>query len=216
MAFPAALPGRRQRQVDSTRTLLFEAAIAEFRRVGFSRTSVARIARAAGVSRPSFYFHFPTKEHVLLELQWLEEKTVVARLERARSLWEALQELAEGLIGLEVRLGDADLFRDMIAIYARRPGDLAIDEQPFPIVDALVAHFRQAAARGEMRAGLEAEAAARVCLTSVFGLFIGLPNEPAQRRADFGLLFSLFLAEDPNVPVRQQAFLLETDERSTR
>ncbi len=216
MAFPAALPGRRQRQVDSTRTLLFEAAIAEFRRVGFSRASVARIAREAGVSRPSFYFHFPTKEHVLLELQWLEEKTVVARLERARSLWEALQELAEGLIGLEVRLGDADLFRDMIAIYARRPGDLAIDEQPFPIVDALVAHFRQAAARGEMRAGLEAEAAARVCLTSVFGLFIGLPNEPAQRRADFGLLFSLFLAEDPNVPVRQQAFLLETDERSTR
>jgi AcrR family transcriptional regulator len=56
MTFPDALPGRRQRQVDSTRTLLFEAAIAEFRRVGFSRASVSRIAREAGVSRPSFYF----------------------------------------------------------------------------------------------------------------------------------------------------------------
>ena len=196
MGLPAAFPGRRQRQVDSTRTRLFEAAIAEFRRVGFSRASVARIAREAGVSRPSFYFHFPTKEHVLLELQWLEERAVAARLERANSLREALHELAEGLIELEARLGDADLFRDMIAIYSRRPGDLRTDEQPFPIVDALVRHFGRAAERGEMRAGLEAEAAARVCLTSVFGLFIGLPNEPAQRRADFGLLFSLYLAED--------------------
>ena len=196
MTLPAALPGRRQRQVDSTRSLLFEAAIAEFRRVGFSRASVARIAREAGVSRPSFYFHFPTKEHVLLELQWLEERAVASRLERAGSLREALDELAEGLIELEVRLGDADLFRDMIAIYSRRPADLPIDGQPFPIVDALIRHFEEAAARGELRAGLEADSAARICLTSVFGLFIGLPSEPVQRRADFGLLFSLYLAEE--------------------
>ncbi len=198
MTFPDALPGRRQRQVDSTRTLLFEAAIAEFRRVGFSSAKVARIAREAGVSRPSFYFHFPTKEHVLLELQGLEERAVVERLESARSLREALHELAEGLIELEARLGDADLFRDMIAIYARGPSDLTLDEQPFPIVDALVRHFGDAAARGELRTGLDAEAAARVCLTSVFGLFMGLPNEPAQRRADFGLLFSLYLADEPS------------------
>ena len=74
--------------------------------------------------------------------------------------------------------------------------DLPIDEQPFPIVDALTRHFEDAAARGELRAGLGAEAAARVCLTSVFALFIGRPSEPAQRRADFGLLFSLYLAEE--------------------
>jgi len=196
MTLPDPLPGRRQRQVDSTRAALFTAAIAEFRRIGLSRASVARIAREAGVSRPSFYFHFPTKEHVLLELQWLEERAVAARLEHASSLREALHELAEGLIDLEARLGDSDLFRDMIAIYARRPGDLPIDDQPFPIVDALTRQFEAAAARGELRAGLEAEAAARVCLTSVFGLLIGLPSEPTERRADFGLLFSLYLAEE--------------------
>ncbi len=195
MSFPAALPGRRQRQVDSTRKLLFEAAIAEFRRVGVSRACVARLAREAGVSRPSFYFHFPTKEHVLLELQWLEERAVASRLEPALSLRAVLHELAEGLIELESRLGDAELFRDMIAIYARRPADLAIDDQSFPIVESLVRQFQRAAACGELRAGLEPEAAARVCLTSVFGLFMGLPSDPAQRRADFGLLFSLYLAE---------------------
>jgi AcrR family transcriptional regulator len=196
MSLPAALPGRRERQVDSTRARLFEAALAEFRRVGFARANVARIAREAGVSRPSFYFHFPTKEHVLLELQFLEERVLAARLGRARGLREALDELAEGVIELEARLGDSGLFRDMFSIYARRPAELAIDEQPFPTVAALTLHFVEAAARGELRPGLEAEAAARVCLTSVFGLLIGLPSPPPQRRADFGLLFSLYLAED--------------------
>jgi TetR/AcrR family transcriptional repressor of uid operon len=196
VSLPAALPGRRERQTDSTRARLFEAAIAEFRRVGFARANVARIAREAGVSRPSFYFHFPTKEHVLLELQLLEERALVDRLERARSLREALHDLAEGVIELEARLGDSDLFRGMFSIYTRRPAGLPIDEQPFPTVAALARHFGEAAARGELRAGIEAEAAARVCLISVFGLLIGLPADPAQRRADFGLLFSLFLEED--------------------
>lgn len=197
MPFPAALPSRRERQVDSTRRRLFEAALAEFRRAGFARASVARIAREAGVSRPSFYFHFPTKEHVLLELQWLEERALAARLERARTLREALDELAEGLIDWETRLGDSDLFRAMFSIYARRPAGLPLDEQPFPTVAALTRHFVEAAGRGELRAGRDAEAAARICLTSVLGLLIGLPSAPEQRRADFGLLFSLYLAEAP-------------------
>jgi len=196
VSFPAALRGRRERHVDSTRARLFEAAIAEFRRVGFARANVARIAREAGVSRPSFYFHFPTKEHVLLELQWLEERGVVARLERASDVREALHELAESMIEIEARLGASNLIRDVFSIFARRPPDLPIDEQPFPTVAALARHFSKAAARGELRAGLEPEAAARVCLTSLFGVLIGPPTTPAQRRADLALLFSLFLAED--------------------
>lgn len=196
MTLPAALPGRRERQVGSTRSRLFAAAIAEFRRVGFDRANVARIAREAGVSRPSFYFHFPTKEHVLLELQWLEERALAERLEATRGLRETLHELGEGLIAWEAKLGDSDLFRDMFSIYARRPAGLPIEEQPFPIVAALTRHFADAAARGELRAGLEAEAAARVCLTSLLGLLIGLPSAPDQRRADFDLLFSLYLAEE--------------------
>ena len=195
MPLPVALPSRRERQTDSTRARLFEAALAEFRRAGFERANVTRIAREAGVSRPSFYFHFPTKEHVLLELQGLEERSLAERLGRARSLREALGELAEGLIDWEARLGDSDLFRAMFSIYARRPAGLPIDEQPFPIVPALARHFGEGAARGELRAGLEPEAAARVCLTSVLGLLIGLPSAPDRRRADFALLFSLYLAE---------------------
>ena len=196
MSLPAALPGRRERQVDSTRARLFEAAIAEFRRVGFARANVARIAREAGVSRPSFYFHFPTKEHVLLELQWLEERALAERVERTRSLRDALRELGEGVVEMEARLGDAGLFRAVFAIYAQRPAGLPIEEQSYPIVAALTRHFRDGAGRGELRPALDPEAAARVCLTSLLGVLIGLPSTPELRRADIALLFSLYLAEN--------------------
>ena len=137
---------------------------------------MARIAREAGVSRPSFYFHFPTKEHVLLELQWLEERVLVARLERASTLREALHELAEGMIELESRLGASNLIRDMVSIYARRPAGLPIDEQPFPLVAALARHFGEAAARGELRAGLDARGGS----AGVPGQHVRPPDRAAQ------------------------------------
>ena len=34
---------------------------------GFSNAQIDRIVERAGVARGTFYFHFPTKEHVLVE-----------------------------------------------------------------------------------------------------------------------------------------------------
>ena len=42
--------------------------MAEFARHGFAKTSMADIARAAGISRTSLYNHFPTKEDVFKAL----------------------------------------------------------------------------------------------------------------------------------------------------
>jgi AcrR family transcriptional regulator len=196
MSFPAALPGRRERQMDSTRARLFQAALAEFQRVGFTRASVSRITREAGVSRPSFYFHFPTKEHVLLELEWVEERRLVERLEPASSLREALHALAEGVIDLHARLNDPALVRDMFSIYARRPAELRIDEQSYPIARTLTRLFRDAAERGELRAGLEPDAAVRLFMASLMGLQIGPHTTRDTLRADLHLLFSLHLEEE--------------------
>ncbi len=58
--------GRRERQRLETRARLYETALAEFKDVGFNDAQIDRIAEKAGVARGTFYFHFPTKEHVLL------------------------------------------------------------------------------------------------------------------------------------------------------
>jgi AcrR family transcriptional regulator len=57
---------------------VYEAAIAEYRRSGMAVADVGAVTRAAGVARGTFYFHFPTKEHVLAELERGEEVRVAA------------------------------------------------------------------------------------------------------------------------------------------
>ncbi len=193
---PAFLPSRRERASDATRARLFRAALDEFRRAGVAGAQVARIARRARVSRPSFYFHFPTKEHVLLELQWTLELEIVERLKRCRSVREALLGFVDALDEAEQKVGSRELFRDMLALYARRPEGVALDEQSFPTVAELTRHFAEGASRGELRPGLEPAHAARVCLASAFGILTGIAAPPPTRRTDFELLFSLFLAEE--------------------
>ena len=192
---PFVRTGPRARQRAATRERLFAAALAEFRRVGFERASVAEIARAAGVSRPSFYAHFPTREHVLFELAWRLSLRIVRRLDRATGLHDALDRLADALIEAEQSVGDAALFREMVRIFARRPAELDLDAAEIPMLGELWRRFALARDAGELRAGMEPEQAARLCLSGVFGHLLGVDAAPAERRADLRALFSLHLAD---------------------
>src|SRR5690606_28590429 len=71
----------REQQREDTRRRLYESALAIFRRDGVMASRTEDIARAAGVSRGSFYFHFPTKEHVLLERMVETEREICAVVE---------------------------------------------------------------------------------------------------------------------------------------
>jgi AcrR family transcriptional regulator len=186
----------RERRRDLTRERLFEAAIAEFRREGFDHASISRIAKRAGVSRTSFYFHFPTKDHVLLELQWNLELRVVERLQGRKSLRSALHEFVDGLIEVENSVGDPELYRDMIRIYSRRPEGLSLDEQPFPLVFEIGKRFAKAVRKGELRQGLEPAQATHLFLSSVFGYLVGSSGPSESWRADLEVLISLYLREE--------------------
>ena len=61
-----------------TRERVLGAAIAEFKRSGMAGADVNAIVAAAGVAHGTFFFHFPSKEHVLLELESQEEARVAA------------------------------------------------------------------------------------------------------------------------------------------
>jgi AcrR family transcriptional regulator len=200
-AWPTALrspfvrTGARERQRAETRERLFAAALAEFRRAGFERANVAEIARAAGVSRPSFYAHFPTLDHVLFEWAWRLALGIVQRLEGAAGLRATLERLAEALIEAEQSVGDDALFREMISVFARRSGGPVLDGTGIPVLVELVRRFEQAQRAGELRGGMPPERAARLCLSGVFGHLLGVDATPAERRADLRALFSLYVAE---------------------
>jgi len=191
-----ATSARRERRAEVTRERLYRAALDEFRRVGFDRANVASIARAAGVSRPSFYFHFPTKEHVLLELQWHLAVPVVERLLGCDSLHAALSEFVEGLIAAEASVEDPEVYRDMLRIYVRRPEWLPLEDDQLPMVTEVRRWFEEGQRSGELRDGLSAEQGSRLFLTGVFGVLIGSAESGESRRDDLRKLVSLFLDGD--------------------
>jgi len=178
--------GRRQ-----THARLYAAALAEFARVGFAAASIAEIARAAGVSRPTFYAHFPTREHVLAELQWHKEVEVCRRIAHCRTLRETLEVLPDALVEALLGIPGATTAQDMIRLHTRVTLDAATS--PFPLVELLQERFRQGEADGDLASGLAAAQAAQLCLKSIFGYLMVTPAQ-VDRQGELRTLVRLFLA----------------------
>jgi len=173
---------RRERQRLETRERLFEMALEEFRTAGFASTQIDRIAERAGVSRGTFYFHFPTKDHVLLELQLRREREILGRIQalgpppddvRAflRRIYAAIAE------SLDV---DVSLRRELMAMYVRQSEARPVLAAE-PLLVELADYFAEAAERGAIRADIPAEALAIHFLS---GLFPHLLGEADRRERD--------------------------------
>jgi AcrR family transcriptional regulator len=67
----------RSRRWGETHRRIFDVALDLFQEHGFERVSVAQIAAGAGVSVPTFYAHFPSREHVVMQLPTAEEITAL-------------------------------------------------------------------------------------------------------------------------------------------
>lgn len=95
---PATPQTHRDLQREETRQRLYLAALHVFRRDGFGPARVDDIAKLAEVSRAAFYFHFPTKEDVVLRvLDDAEARCLkaVAHLESPEPLRTLLERVAE-------------------------------------------------------------------------------------------------------------------------
>ena len=58
----------RARKRDETHHRIYGTAMQLFRERGYDHVSVGQIATAAGVSVPTFYAHFPSKEHIVMQI----------------------------------------------------------------------------------------------------------------------------------------------------
>ncbi|MEZ4216479.1 MAG: TetR/AcrR family transcriptional regulator [Myxococcota bacterium] len=178
---------RREAQRRDTREQLYALAIAEFRRVGTQNARVHDIARAAGVVPGTFYFHFPTKDHVVFEMWLRNAQRFIERLEALApaggepGLAHFLRAVADAMIDVEEELAAPDLVRDSLGLLLRPPDGTSLDDDP--IGRAIAGHLAAAAARGELRAGaLPPDELAQILLTSAFGALAAAPDDPAERR----------------------------------
>lgn len=178
---PTGQPTQRQRQRAETRERLFQAAIDEFKRAGVAGARIERIASVVGVVRGTFYFHFPTKDHVLEELQLRSQERIMEKLEELKPEIDGIPELMTAIVrGLESAgelVSDADLLRDTLALYVRHPiSDSAAGDEPRPIAEQATAVLAAARERGELREDVRPEAAAALILASIFGVFAARPG----------------------------------------
>src|SRR3982751_753317 len=70
----------RDKQREETRRRIYLAALEIFRRDGVAQCRIEDIANKSEVSRGAFYFHFPTKDDVLIELLRESQKPMAAAL----------------------------------------------------------------------------------------------------------------------------------------
>lgn len=143
----------REAQRLATRERLFDAAVAEFKRAGVGSADVGAIVDTAGVAHGTFFFHFPTKEHVLAELGHREEIRLAEELDRflstPRDLQAALREVVRLAASLERRLG-ATLFKDLLALYFS-PTRAELRLWPdHPFIVRVVTEFERARDRGDI------------------------------------------------------------------
>lgn len=136
-----------------TRERLLGAATAEFKRTGMAQADVGAIVAAAGVAHGTFFFHFPTKEHVLLELEKREEDRMAKQfgryLNKGHDLKSALTEAVRLVLGLERRLGEL-LFKDFLALHFSQTRPAAEDGSDHSLVLLLGKRIEQAQAEGQV------------------------------------------------------------------
>jgi AcrR family transcriptional regulator len=58
----------RSRKWETTHQRIYDVALALFQEHGFDQVSIGQIAKDAGVSVPTFYAHYPSKEHLIMQL----------------------------------------------------------------------------------------------------------------------------------------------------
>jgi AcrR family transcriptional regulator len=173
-------PGSRARQRAETRERIFETALQEFREVGFAAAQIDRIAKNAGIARGTFYFHFSTKDDVMLELARRINARIVRRVapivEAKPGLLEFLVRVNDALIDEHNRVSDAGLRAEILSLYIRRPYDLRDPSSNVPtLTDTLVGPLRTLSEQGGLRSALSAEQLSVVIMSSLFGVLARVP-----------------------------------------
>ncbi len=174
----------RETQRLETRARLFDAAVAEISRSGLAGADVSTIVAATGVARGTFYFHFPTKEHVVVEAERAEEAKIVAQLGKRQpeptDLSSMLSQLVREVLAAERRLGPV-FFRDMLGLHfsSSRPVEDELSEHP--LAEFVIAAIAEAQAAGRVSRDADPGELGVFFLTGLFALLATDKSTPKLR-----------------------------------
>jgi AcrR family transcriptional regulator len=133
----------RTRRWETTHQRIYDVALTLFQEHGFDRVSVGQIASAADVSVPTFYAHYPSKEHVIMRLPTAHdfaalmagqppELPIDERIRRAVPQWLATwtPEFREDALARWRIIAATPSLRDRSAEFERTSGGVVADALP--------------------------------------------------------------------------------------
>ncbi len=176
-------PSAREAKRLQTRERLMGAAIAEFKRAGMAEADVGAIVAAAGVAHGTFFFHFPTKEYVLLELEQREEERIAKQLARfigsEHDLADTLGEAVRLVMGLERRLGPV-LFKDFLALHFSQTRPPLDESRQHPVIVLVAQEIEEAQTRGDVDPAVTPMNSAVFFLLGLYALLTTTHEWPGQ------------------------------------
>ncbi|MFT5695237.1 MAG: AcrR family transcriptional regulator [Myxococcota bacterium] len=184
----------RERQRQQTRALILDAALAEIADVGLSGLRIEHVARKSGVTRPTVYAHFPTREDFLRELQVRTEGSAL----------HALQKRLESTIGGAVFHALVDALFDILPDTnrnLRRESFALMLREPRPerwmgneLFAYLAARVVEAQDQGLIANKTNADELTRIVMTALFGFFVIEGDDSQTRRVDAHKLLDLLIS----------------------
>jgi AcrR family transcriptional regulator len=173
----------RDRQREETRRRVREVALDVIRRDGLADARVDEMARLAGVSRGTVYFHYPTKEHVVAEVLAEAEARIIAALRdlpRTAPVARVLDAFCEAFAREWER--EPRLFPSVAAVAVRSAAE-TMRSRELSVHRTLGARFRAAADRGELTGALRPAVLANVFLMNVLTATLAWSVRPRSRLA---------------------------------
>ncbi len=189
-------PNSRDLQREETRSRIFEVAIEEFLRVGVEKAGIDHICKAAGVARGTFYFHFPTKDDVLLERQRKLSARVAERLEKevgsVRSVKNFFTRVAAVILEENEAIGDMALLREINAAIVRKGSTPKFAVEATPFGTMLVRRVAKLQESGLVRDDISAKEIADCFRLSIFGYLVGPHRSLSKLRPKVKVMIQLF------------------------
>jgi len=161
--------------------MILQAGLDEITDHGLNGARIERIARTAGVTRPTVYAHFPRKEDFLLELRNDFRDRVLEdlkpRIGDARGA-EVVHRLIDALYD-QIEHVHPVLRRESLSVVIREPDEM--DWAGDPLFEMLVSRFFESDEGGERASTLSAEELGRLLVPAFLGVLI-FENVPLDAR----------------------------------
>ncbi len=185
-------------QREQTRQRLFDASIEEFCRVGVDKARVDQICKTVGVAKGTFFFHFPTKDHILLARQQQISESMAARIDselnRVATAKSFLKRLVDIIFEEHEAVGNIELVQQINLAIVRQSGSQSLNISKTAFGAALVKQIERLQKDQKINSNIHAAELADCLRLSLFGFLVNPQVSFDQLRPKVDLLTGL-LAE---------------------